>query len=416
MMHHLANDETKSFIKFYLSGIGLGCLFILITWGIELSDNHISFTASNIALLHQNNSLNYLVDSIPIMLCVLIYGLVRHFSKRQGVMEKVLELTSLLEFERYERTKLDQQLSGIMERSPISYVIINMDGIITYVNPATKPVLGSADTINQNILEFSTVKNTPIEKCICSAMIGQVEQLQSYKHVSFTTGQEKYLNIVFMPLRWNETTGKNSIVMISLDLTNEIHLIKEIEESYLNLTKGLAKALDAKDQYTSFHSSNVRKYTELILEGVNLSSKEKADIITAADLHDIGKIGISDIILHKEGQLSDEEFAEMKKHPVIGANLFVDIKGYQDISGYIKHHHERVDGRGYPDGLKGDEIPIGAAIICVADAYDAMITDRVYRKALSQETALNELIRCRGSQFKAEFVDILVDKMQGMKI
>ena len=87
----------------------------------------------------------------------------------------------------------------------------------------------------------------------------------------------------------------------------------------------------------------------MILEGVNLSSKEKADIITAADLHDIGKIGISDIILHKEGQLSDEEFAEMKKHPVIGANLFVDIKGYQDISGYIKHHHERGDGRGYPD-------------------------------------------------------------------
>lgn len=415
MMHHLTKDETKSFLKFYLSGIGLGCLFIWITWAIELSNNHISFTASNIALLHQNNSLNYMVDSIPIMLCILIYRLVRQFKKREGVIEKVLELTSLLESERYERTKLDQQLSGIMEKSPISYVIINTAGIITYVNPATKQVLGSSDTINQNILEFSTVKNTPIEQCICAAMTGQVEQLQSYRHVSATTGQEKFLNIVFMPLRWNETIGKNNVMMISLDLTNEIHLIKEIEESYLNLTKGLAKALDAKDQYTSFHSSNVRQYTELILEGVNLSGKEKADIITAADLHDIGKIGISDIILHKEGQLSDEEFAEMKKHPVIGANLFIDINGYQNISSYIKHHHERMDGRGYPDGLKGDEIPIGAAIICVADAYDAMTTDRVYRKARNQETALKELVRCRGTQFEAEFVDILVDKVQGIK-
>lgn len=149
-------------------------------------------------------------------------------------------------------------------------------------------------------------------------------------------------------------------------------------------------------------------------KGVNLSHKEKTTIITAAELHDIGKIGISDYILHKNGKLSEEEFEEIKQHPSIGASLFVDIDDYQDISSFIKYHHERVDGKGYPEGLKDEEIPIGLAIICVADAYDAMTTDRSYKNARSRESALQELIRCKGNQFRPEFVDILVSKISAL--
>lgn len=414
MKSEFTNDQIKPYIKLYLFGIGIGCIFSFVAWDIALSSNQLSFTALNLVLLHQKNPLSYIIDAVPFALGVFTYVVLRYCRKREAVSPELLYMSSLLDSEKRERKKLDRQLAGILEKSPISYVIINKEGVITYVNPATEQVLGSADTVNQNILEFATVKNSQIERGICLAMDGQVDQLQSYRHISATTSQEKYLNIVFMPLMCNDETERNNVLMISSDITNEIQLLNKIEESYINLTKGLAKALDAKDQYTSYHSSNVRLYTELILEGINLSSKEKADIITAAELHDIGKIGISDLILNKEGRLSEDEFAEMKRHPVIGANLFVDIDGYHDISNFIKFHHERVDGRGYPDGLKDEEIPTGAAIICVADAYDAMTTQRVYRGALSRESAMQELIRCKGTQFRAEFVDILIDKISNM--
>lgn len=404
--------QTKSYMTLYLFGIGIGCIFSLVALAAELHLNQLSFTAVNLILLHQKTSLNYIIDLAPFVFGVFTYATVRYCRKNEAVSSELLGISLVLESEKHEQNKLDHQLSEILEKSPISYVIINTKGLITYVNPATKQVLGSADTVNQNILEFSTVKNSPMEKSICSAMEGHIEQLSSYHHISATTSQEKYLNIVFMPLALDEATERNNVLMISLDMTNEMLLLNKIEESYLNLTKGLANALDAKDQYTSYHSANVRFYTELILEGVNLSSKEKADIITAAELHDIGKIGISDNILHKNGQLSAAEFEEMKRHPAIGASLFVDIDEYQDISSFIKFHHERVDGNGYPDGLKDAEIPIGAAIICVADAYDAMTTDRSYKNARSRESALQELIRCKGTQFEPEFVDILVNKIR----
>ena len=416
MKKETSTFQKNSYIIMHLLGIAFGLIFPLSAWAIELISNGLSLTVYNIVLIHLKNVLYYISVLAPVVLGVFTYIIVIYWRKKDEMSAKLLELSKELESEIQERKKLNEQLSSILEKSPISYVVINTEGIITYVNPATAEVLGSKDTVHKNILLFSTVKNSKIEQSIYSAREGKVEKLQFYRHISATTDEEKYLNMIFLPINWNGLTEKNDVLMISRDMTNEIRLLNGIEESYINLTKGFAKALDAKDKYTSYHSSNVRFYTELILEEISLSKKEKQDIITAAELHDIGKIGVSDFILHKEGKLSDKEFEQMKQHPVIGANLFVDIQGYEDIRKFIKHHHERMDGKGYPDGLKAEEIPIGASIICVADAYDAMTTNRVYRSARSSETALQELIRCRGTQFRPEIVDILVEKIRRLNI
>ena len=167
----------------------------------------------------------------------------------------------------------------------------------------------------------------------------------------------------------------------------------------LSTIESLSKALDAKDSYTSGHASRVQEYSVKLAEEYGLSSKEIEDIKTSSILHDIGKIGIIDYILNKPGRLTDEEFEKIKEHPKVGADIIGEISFLKDISKIIRYHHERYDGRGYPEGLKADEIPIEACIICIADSYDAMTSDRPYRAALTREEALEEIEKNTGTQF-----------------
>lgn len=125
-------------------------------------------------------------------------------------------------------------------------------------------------------------------------------------------------------------------------------------------------------------------------------------------LHDIGKVGTSDTILDKSDKLTDDEFEIVKKHPVQGASILESIKQFKNITSIIKHHHERYDGKGYPDGLKGKETPLLARILCVADAYDAMTADRPYKKAMTKETAIEELKKCSGTQFDPQVVEVFL--------
>ena len=137
--------------------------------------------------------------------------------------------------------------------------------------------------------------------------------------------------------------------------------------------------------------------------------KKEVDIIRHASLlHDVGKIGISEQILRKPGKLNDEEFEAIKSHPNIGAGILSSIEFLKDVCEIIKHHHERYDGRGYPDGLKGEEIPLGARIVTVADSFDAITSKRPYRKPLTLDEATAEVIRCSGNQFDPEVVKAFV--------
>lgn len=181
-------------------------------------------------------------------------------------------------------------------------------------------------------------------------------------------------------------------------------LYHNIRSLYQSTLKVLANALDAKDSYTHGHSQRVAEYSVAIASELGMLSKEKDDLEFAALLHDIGKIGIRDNILCKPGKLTDEEFKIIQLHPVMSAEILAPIDFLADKIPIVKHHHERYDGKGYPSKLKGEEIPLGARIICVADTFDAMTSNRSYRKGLPAETALEELKRCCGTQFDPAIV------------
>jgi HD-GYP domain-containing protein (c-di-GMP phosphodiesterase class II) len=135
---------------------------------------------------------------------------------------------------------------------------------------------------------------------------------------------------------------------------------------------------------------------------------EQNRIHVGAHLHDIGKIGIPDAILDKPGRLNPQEMEMIKLHPVIGDQIIGKTRLFQSVADIVRHHHERYDGKGYPDGLRGDEIPLGARVVAVADAFDAMTSPRPYRPALDRAVAINELVRCCNSQFDSELVEVFV--------
>lgn len=175
---------------------------------------------------------------------------------------------------------------------------------------------------------------------------------------------------------------------------------------YHETVKVLMNALEMRDKYTEGHSRNVAKIVRAIAEELNYSDSHMEQLELAAYLHDIGKIGIPDYILNKPERLSDEEYAEIQKHPSIGYDIVKDIRDLGNIPNLVRHHHERYDGKGYPDGKKGDELELDVYILQLADSIDAMSTDRIYRPALSQERIKEELIKNRGTQFHPKVVDL----------
>ena len=185
----------------------------------------------------------------------------------------------------------------------------------------------------------------------------------------------------------------------------------EMRNLYLSTIQALNKTVEAKDPYTSGHANRVEKFAVELAEAYHLPFESVQNIKTASILHDIGKIGINDSILNKATRLSQEEFHEIMRHPSIGADIISKVDFLKDITTIVKHHHERFDGKGYPDGLHGDEIPIEAAILTIADSFDAMTSDRPYRKALTQEEAFEELKRNAGTQFHPQLVETFISIM-----
>jgi putative nucleotidyltransferase with HDIG domain len=176
--------------------------------------------------------------------------------------------------------------------------------------------------------------------------------------------------------------------------------------SYFETVRALANAIDEKDSYTGGHCERVMDYSRMIAEELGVSEKELDDLKFGSVLHDIGKIGISEYILNKDTKLTPEEFEEIKKHPEKGGHILRDLNFLHNCRRIINEHHERMDGKGYPKGLVGDEIYFLAKIVCVADSYDAMTSSRPYRKsALTREQAKEELIKNKGTQFDERVVD-----------
>ncbi|MFC1703276.1 HD-GYP domain-containing protein [Candidatus Omnitrophota bacterium] len=183
---------------------------------------------------------------------------------------------------------------------------------------------------------------------------------------------------------------------------------KDLEVYFLASIHSLVNALEAKDRFTQGHSERVTRYATLIAQEIKLSDSQVEFIRTVGLLHDIGKIGVSERILSKVDPLTDREWNEIRRHPVIGVDILSDINMVRPALSIVKSHHERPDGKGYPEGLSADEIPTLASIISVADAFDAMCTERPYRQALSIEEAKQELVNHKGMQFREDVVDVFL--------
>lgn len=186
--------------------------------------------------------------------------------------------------------------------------------------------------------------------------------------------------------------------------------------TFLRTLESLASALEARDQYTQGHSYRVSELSLLIGEKMGLTDEALNELRVGTVLHDIGKIGVPDAILNKPARLTNEEFAIMKTHPVIGFEICKPLRLSEGILMIIRNHHEKLDGSGYPDGLKGGELPLSLRIVCVADAFDAMSSRRPYREVMDPKKVLSELSRCAGTQFDPVVVEILKDLLDSQRV
>lgn len=203
------------------------------------------------------------------------------------------------------------------------------------------------------------------------------------------------------------STMENLAGQIAIALENS-RLLTDLKELFIGAVKTLSSAIDAKSSWTAGHSERVTKYAMTIAKEIGMEDKDLRNLELAGLLHDIGKIGTYEAILDKPGKLTDEELHIMRQHPVKGAEILAPIKQLKEIIPAIRHHHEFYDGKGYPDGLKGESIPLMARIMSVADAVDAMTADRPYRKGKSMDTIIEELKKGSGTQFDPKIVEIFL--------
>jgi HD-GYP domain-containing protein (c-di-GMP phosphodiesterase class II) len=263
---------------------------------------------------------------------------------------------------------------------------------------------------------------------ITSSMYYLINALLVTMVVSLSHGEEPY-SFFISNIKWStpnflclaplgllvtliyQNVGGWGLILFFIPLLLARHSFKsymDMRQSFLDTIHSLTTAIDAKDSYTKGHSSRVADYVDGIARelGYNITRLERLRFISL--LHDAGKIGIREHVLNKPAALTRKEFTEMQRHSVLGAEIIKNVSLLSEGEKIVRHHHERYDGGGYPDGLKGQDIPEGARIVCVADAFDAMTSTRPYRKALSTEAAMDELIRCAGSQFDPRMVEAFI--------
>jgi len=341
----------------------------------------------------------------------------------------------------------------ILDAVAIPSFIIDTVFNIVFINKAMKHFIGgSNDLQNTKCYQFFHQSDSPPGNCpLASPLnIGKTEHVESYlplpgKHLlvnisplvykgefigflhsgadisEIKKSEEDHRELIDiysqalneMKIREQKAqTGREAFFNMLEDI-NESY--KELEDLFIKLIRVMINSLDAKSPWTKGHSERVSLYAEQIAQEMLFESDEIKNIRLAGLLHDIGKIGTFDYLLDKPGKLTPEEFEIVKRHPAQGAAILIEIKQLHDIIPLVKYHHEKIDGTGYPYRLKGDEIPIGARILHVADSYDSMTSDRPYRPAPSIEYALSELDKHKGTQFDPRVVEAFLKVLEGQK-
>ncbi len=287
---------------------------------------------------------------------------------------------------------------------------IYQDRISNYVIKTKKPLLVDdlwkdgrfLNAENQQRPNYDSNMSVPL--LVKDEVLGAINFGAAKEHKLFNKEDLDFVNTI---------AGQIAVAIENARLYTELSAsYDQLSHSYILTIKALTKAIDVKDHYTFGHSERVTKYSLTIAEKLNFSQDELHKLRRACVLHDVGKIGIPETILNKPRGLTNEEFAEIKKHPAKGAEIIRDIPFLEDITKVIYHHHERFEGNGYPDGIAGEAIPLGARIMAVADTYDAMTSNRPYRKGLDKVVAFDEIKNCSGSQFDPYVVSAFIEVFQ----
>lgn len=265
---------------------------------------------------------------------------------------------------------------------------------------------GVADIVH-NVKEDSRYKegSVDINSMICSPIIARNKKIGVivFGHEAVSAYTAEALKV------FNAIAFQIAIAIENAKLYNVL------EDTFFQTIKALAETIEMRDPYTGGHTQRVMNYSMIIGNALNLSKVELTNLRLAALMHDIGKIGISDNILLKKEGLSKEEFEIMKKHTIFSAEIVGNIKQLSHIIPAVRSHHERYDGKGYPDGLKGNDIPLLGRIIAIADSFDAMTSDRPYRNAINLEFAINELKNNVYTQFDPEIVKVFLNVLKKSK-
>ncbi len=297
----------------------------------------------------------------------------------------------------------------LVENTPVAYIILDKDYRIHYINDFFLKLrnFDKQEVLGEKCYNLSNGGKHCGNCAVENAMISKTVQYIARKD-TLPNGMVRFIDDYAIPLFKDKGGNSDFILEIMINRTQEMLEREKQEESFRSIFEMMATLLEAKDKYTSEHSKRVGEISMKIAEAMGLEEREIFDISIAASLHDIGKVKISYAIINKPAKLDDDEFNQIKAHPENSYKMIETLSGFEVVKHIVRYHHERFDGRGYPFGLKGEALDIGAKIIAVADTYDAMTSTRSYRKALSHEIAVDEIVKNSGSQFDPAVVEVFL--------
>lgn len=293
----------------------------------------------------------------------------------------------------------------IYNEARIAILALDCEGNVDSCNQYAQKLLGVDEEERYSLTELFDCSEEQFERIMNGKKLA--EHLLSVKtkiscNIQAVVSRDVYGDSYGVVLMATDATAEEKVMEQQI-------LIEKTEHISDQLVHTLSKTIEAKDQYTKGHSTRVAQYSVMIGEKYGYDKQKLKQLEYAALLHDVGKIGVADTIINKPGRLTDEEFAEMKKHPVIGSEILSEISEIPDVAVGARWHHEKYDGTGYPDQMKGEDISEISRIIAVADAYDAMTSNRSYRDCLDQEVVRKEIERGIGKQFDPEFARIMLE-------
>lgn len=293
----------------------------------------------------------------------------------------------------------------IVAATPVAYIILDKEFRIHFINDYFTELrqLDKLTTLGDKCYNLSNA-GKQCDVCAVRDSIRTGKKSRMLRKDTLPSGVVRYIDDYSIPLYKNDKGEFDYILEIMVNRDEEMRNRKQRDDDFVEIIRVLSTLLETKDSYTAEHSHMVGQLSVRIAKMMGLSQEDIFEIEMAASLHDIGKVFISNKIINKPGKLTDEEFEQIKQHPQKSRDLLESISGFQRVKDYVRFHHERMDETGYPMGLKGEDIPLGARIIAVADAYDAMTSTRSYRKAMTHETAIQRIQDSINTQFDPDVV------------